>query len=232
MLAAAAFAGSSAHAATTDLVVTCDTTLARPLRAVADAFRARAGVTAHIFSTPPGLILPQLEREVQNDIVVTRLERFSRATESGIVAAGAARSVGWRNRLVLAARRGAPPSSLNAVSVAVCDPTPGSDVDGPTVLSTAGLSPKSIIGAIDTDEVLFLLASGATPVGLLHTTDLSADPALAVFAKVPDEAYPPIVYGAAVTRLASRPNPEAFVRFLADDAATVILNEHGLESWS
>jgi ABC-type molybdate transport system substrate-binding protein len=232
MLAAAAFAAANALAATTDLVVSCDTTLARPLRAVADQFRTRAGVTAHIFPTPPGLILPQLEREVQNDIVVTRFERLSRATEAGIIAPGAARSGGWRNRLVLAARHDARPASLNAVSVAVCDPTPASDFDGAAVLSTAGLWPKTIVGVIDTDEVLYLLASGVVPVGLLHATDLSADARLEVMAKVPDEAYGPIVYAAAVTRLASRPNPDAFVRFLADDEAMAVLRAHGLESWS
>ncbi len=232
MLAVAAFTASTAHAATTDLVVACDTTLARPLRAVADAFRARASVTAHIFPTSSGLILPQLEREVQNDIVVTRFERLTRATETGIIAPGAARSGGWRNRLVLAAWRDAPAVSLNAVAVAACDPTPASDIDGAAVLSTASLWPKSIVGAIDTDEVLFLLASGAAPVGLLYTTDLAADARLGVMTKVPDEAYARIVYGAAVTRLARRPNPDAFVRFLAGDEATTILRAHGLEQWS
>ncbi len=232
MLAAAAFAASAAHAATTDLVVACDTTLARPLRAVADAFRTQAAVNAHIFPTPPGLILPQLERDVQNDIVVTRLERLTRATETGIIAPGAARSGGWRTRLVLAARRDARPASLNAVAVAACDPTPASDIDGAAVLSTASLWPKTIVGAIDTDEVLYLLATGATPVGLLYATDLSADARLEVMIRVPDEASARIVYGAAVTALARRPNPDAFVRFLASDGAIAILHAHGLESWS
>src|SRR5262249_12687446 len=153
----------------------CDTTLAGPLRAVADAFRARAGVTAHIFPTSPGLILPQLEREVQNDIVVTRTDRLARATDGGIIDAGAARSGGWRNRLVLATRQDARPAALDAATVAACDPTPASDIDGAAVLSAAGLRPKSIRGAIDTDEVLFLLASGAASVGLLHATDLATD---------------------------------------------------------
>jgi molybdate transport system substrate-binding protein len=229
---AAAFAIPAARAATTDLVVCCDPTLARPLRAVAGAFRARAGVIVHIFPTSAGLILPQLERQVQNDIVVTRVERLSRAADAGIVAADAVRGGGWRNRLVIAARRDARPGSLSAVPVAVCDPTPASDIDGAAVLSMAGLRPKSIVGAIDTDEVIDLLASGAAPAGLVHATDLSADARLEVMEKVPDEAYAPIVYGAAVTRLARRPNPDAFVRFLGGDEGTAILRAHGLESGS
>lgn len=229
---AAIGAASTARAATTDLVVSCDTTLARSLRAVATAFRQRSGVTVHVFSTPPGLILPQLEREVQNDIVVTEVGRLTSATDSGIINADAARSGMWRNRLVLAARRGARPASIDTMPVAATDPTPASNLDGPGVLSTAGMLPKTIVGAIDTDEVLALIASGAAPVGLLHATDLSADPRLEVIAAVPDEAYGPIVYSAAVTRLARRPNPEAFVRFLTGGEAAAILRANGLEKWS
>jgi molybdate transport system substrate-binding protein len=231
-IAVAIAAAPAVRAATTDLVVACNTTLARPLRAVAAAFRRRSGVTAHVFSTPPGLILPQLEREVQNDIVVTEARRLASATDSGTINAGAARSGMWRNRLVLAAQRGARPASIDAVPIAACDPTPASEFDGATVLSTAGMRPKAIVGAIDTDEVLAFIASGAVPVGLLHATDLSADPRLEAISPVPDEAYGPIVYGAAVTRLARRPNPEAFVRFLAGDEAAAILRAHGLEKWS
>jgi molybdate transport system substrate-binding protein len=115
--------------------------------------------------------------------------------------------------------------------VAATDPTPASNLDGPAVLSTAGIRAKTIVGAIDTDEVLALIAAGAAPVGLLHATDLSADPGLEVVAKVPDEVYGPIVCSAAVTRLARRPNPEAFVHFLDTDEAAAILRAHGLEKW-
>jgi len=229
---AAAVAVSAARAATTDLAVSCDATLGRPLRAVAAAFRARAGVAVHIFPTASGLILPQLERAIQNDILMTRVERLSRAAETGIIAADAARSGTWRNRLVIATRQEAQPLSLNATSIAACDPTPASDIDGAAVLSTAGIFPKTIVGTIDTGEVIDLLASGAVPAGLVYATDLAGEAQLAVMTKVPNEAYAPIVYGAAVTRLARRPDPAAFVRFLDDPAAAAILRAHGLERWS
>lgn len=217
---------ATARAATTDLVVSCDTALGRPLRAAAAAFAARSGVAVRLFPTPPGLILPQLAREVQNDIVVCTLDRLSTAVRDGILAPDAVRSGNWRNRLVLAARHGEAPS-IETGAVAVSDVSPASELNGLAALTTAGLWPKRVVGAIDTDEVLFLLATGAADIGLLHTTDLT--PALQVLTPIPDAAYPPIVYAAAVTKLARRPNPDAFVRFLAGEEATALLRTHGLE---
>ena len=229
VLAAVATA-AAARAATTDLVVACDTPLARPLRAVAEAFAARSGVRVHVFRTPPGLILPQLERAVQNDIVICTLDRLSRAVEGGIVAVDAPRAGSWRNRLVLVARRETPVAAVDAGPVAVTDVSAATEFDGVAALATAGLFPQRIIGAIDTDEVLFLLATGGAASGLLHTSDLS--PELQVVRPLDDAAYPPLVYAAAVTKLARRPNPDAFIRFLAGDEATALLRAHGLEKWS
>jgi molybdate transport system substrate-binding protein len=223
-----AIAAAAARAATTDLVVACDTTLGRSLRAVGRAFRARAGVTVHIFPTPPGLILPQLKREVQNDIVVTETHRLSSAADSRIIAAIPSGNH-WRNRLVLAGRKDARSASMEGLTIAATDPTPACALDGPAVLSTAGLHPRAIIGAIDTDEVLDLITSGAAAVGLLHATDLAADNRLEVVAPIPDSTYAPIIYAAAVTRLARRPDPDAFVRFLASEDAAAILRAHRLE---
>lgn len=43
-------------------------------------------------------------------------------------------------------------------------------------------------------------------------------------------AYPPIIYAAAVTRLAQRPNPAAFVTFLSSPDGSALLGKHGLEA--
>ena len=46
-----------------------------------------------VFPTGPGLILPQLVRDIQNDIVVTQTTILDQAAQAGVVAAaGAARS--------------------------------------------------------------------------------------------------------------------------------------------
>ena len=56
-----------------DRAVNCDTTLAPALRKVVDAYKARFGGHVFVFPTGPGLILPQLVRDIQNDIVVTQV---------------------------------------------------------------------------------------------------------------------------------------------------------------
>lgn len=70
-------AAAPANAETVDLALTCDTTLAPALRKVAAAYKERSGVHVFVFPTGPGLILPQLVREIQNDIVVTPRPRSS-----------------------------------------------------------------------------------------------------------------------------------------------------------
>ena len=220
---------SGARAATTDLVLACDTTLGPAMTDAAKVFAGRSGVQIHVFPTSPGLILPQLAREVQNDIVVTQVDLLRNAVKAGLVEPGADRGH-WRNRLVLAAATGHQPAALTDGAVASSDLTPASGLDGPAVLARLGLRPALAMGALDTHEVAFQLVTGAARVGLVYLTDVRADTRLAVLAPVADSAYPPIVYAAAVTRLARRPNPDAFVTFLASPEATALLARHGLEA--
>src|ERR1700692_4214279 len=85
MLASAAVAARSGHAEVAVLSVACDTTLATALQKVAAAYRARAGVRVYVFPTGPGLILPQLRRDIQNDIVVTQVAIMEQIALAGII---------------------------------------------------------------------------------------------------------------------------------------------------
>ena len=89
---------------TVDLAVTCDTTLAPALRKAAAAYKARSGVRVFVFPTGPGLILPQLVRDIQNDIVVTQTAILDQAVQAGVVAAAVVAQ--WRNPLVIAGLQG------------------------------------------------------------------------------------------------------------------------------
>ena len=132
------------------------------------------------------------------------------------MAQGAARGA-WRNPLVLAVKRGAPPASDKPI--AVSDPTPGSDMDGPAILARLGLLPTPMLGVIDTDTVAALVLNGTARAGLLHMTDVRAHPELQVVRTVSPAVQPPIAYAAAVTKLARRPDPAGFVAFLLTDAS-------------
>src|SRR5579862_929433 len=121
-LLALAAATRPAVAANVDLSLACDTTLAPALRKVAAAYAARTGVRVFVFPTGPGLLIPQLERNIQNDILVTQLPILREALQEGIIAAmpGVPH---WNNPLVIAGRSGA---SVDGIFVA-CDATAASD---------------------------------------------------------------------------------------------------------
>jgi molybdate transport system substrate-binding protein len=220
---------SAAKAATTDIVLNCDTALAPVMTAAASRFYQRSSVRVRVFATGPGLILPQLARQIQNDLICTRRDAMDAAVSSGLVAAGASRGA-WRNRLVIGTRAGAGPAAVQG-RIAVSDPTPASDMDGPAIIDGLGLGQAAVLGVIDTDEVAFLLLRGQADAGLLHLTDIHANPGLAILRTVPDgAAAPPITYSIAVTKLARRPAPQAFVAFLMAPEGGAVLRSFGLEA--
>jgi ABC-type molybdate transport system substrate-binding protein len=227
MLAIATPARAAVNVA--DLVLACDTALGPAMRAAGNAYANLKGVRVNVFPTGPGLILPQLERQVQNDIVMTQVATLNDAIQAGVVAPGAARGA-WTNRLVIAAKRGAP--LMLDKPIAVSDPTPASDMDGPAILARLQLRPVAMLGVIDTDTVAALVLNGTARAGLLHMTDVRAHPELRVIRVVPDDIQPRITYAAAVTELARRPDPADFLDFPLTDQATALLTPLGLETSS
>jgi molybdate transport system substrate-binding protein len=225
MAAAAMTPAAGQTATTTDLAVTCDNAAAPAVIAAAKAFRDRFGVRVRVFPTAPGLILPQLERDIQNDIIVTQIGTIAQAEQQGLVAPNL-RVGAWRNRLVTAAAKD--PAGPEG-SFAVPDPTSASDIDGIAILQRLGASPTQVLGVIDTAAVAWLLTNAGARQGLLHQTEVVADQRLRVVAAVPDDAWPPILYAATVTKLARRGDPAAFVAFLGSADGLAVLRSAGLE---
>ena len=217
-----------ASAETTDLILNCDPALAGPMAAATPLFQQSHGVLVNIFPTAPGLILPQIARHIQNDMVFTRSAAITDAIAAGTIAADAPRGGQWRNRLVIARRAGATDAGGMA-RLAMTDATPGSDLDGAAIVQKLGLAHGPVLGVIDTDEVAYLLLRGQADVGLLHMTDIRANPGLEVAAVVPDDAAAPIIYSIAVTKLSRRPHPEAFIAFLLAPSGAAVLRKAGLE---
>lgn len=220
---------SPARAETTDLVLNCDTALAAPMARAAEAFRAAHGVRVNVFPTPPGLILPQIARHIQNDLVMTRASAIRQAVTEETIAADAPRGGIWRNRLVIATRAGLPALDWTTARFAVTDATPGSEIDGPAIAGAMRADAGHVLGVIDTDEVAFLLLRGEAEAGLLHQSDIQAHPGLAVLQPVPETLAPPVLYAIAVTKLSRRPDPAAFIAFLAAAEGATLLQAAGLE---
>lgn len=229
IVATLAFAATAARAETTDLVVHCDPPLAYPLRDIAVAFYFRNGVQLRIFPTAPNAIPAQLAREVQNDVVITSPEILARIGASGQLA-DFPRSAQWRNRLVVAARRGRSRKPIEQDTLAAPDPVWGGGPNGPAILAAAELRPGRLVGTFDTDEARTMLLDGEAAYALLHATELTKDleevatPGLSA----PNLATQRLAV-AAVTRSARRPNPDALLRFLATAEAGGILRANQLE---
>jgi hypothetical protein len=70
-------------------------------------------------------------------------------------------------RVVIVIRRGGNADALKA-RIAMSDPTPASDMDGPAVIQALRLAQATVLGVIDMDEIALLLASGQVGAALLH----------------------------------------------------------------
>ena len=215
---------SEAHADTTDLAVICDLTLGVPLLTAGNAFRAGTGVRIHVFPTAPGLIVPQLAREVQIDIIVAQSTVLDQADQAGLLTSSP-RGGRWSNPLVVAEATDAP-GQADAGKFAVSELRDASGIDGSALATRLGINAARILSAIDTTEVAFLLTTGAARTGLLFLTDVRAAPRLRVVRAVPDQ--PPATYAAAVTKGARRPDPAAFIAFLGTPPARQLLATAGL----
>jgi len=221
-------AGAAPDAPAGDLALACEPTIAPALTAVARAFRARSGVRVHVHPTAAHLLLPQLRRDVQNDLVMAGAELMDRAMGEGLVPQSVP-SPAWRNRLVLVARRGTSRAQPGSGPVAVPDAWPGSTLDAPALLAALGLHPERVVGGANTAETAFLVMSGAAATGIVTTTDLRAEPRLEALAQVDDAAYGPILYRIGVSSLARRADPGRFSNYLASPEAAALMTAAGLE---
>ena len=215
-----------ASAAAPDVIVYGESTLLHALLDVGARYTAQTGVPVHVFAAPPAIILAQLRHEVWNDVVVTQATWMDQAEQAGVIEKGT-RTGTWRATLVLAQASGVAPT--NDI-VAVTDPTPAATIDGPAVLAALGLHPAHVQGVANASDVAFLLDTGAAAQGLVHLTDVRADPRLSVAGPVVPTAYPPIVYAAAVSTLTHSPNAHAFLDYLHSPAATDVLRADGVET--
>lgn len=223
-----------------DIVVYCDPALRATIEHVGRLFTASNGARVNVFCAAPALMLAQIERVVQNDVLVTQATWMDEAMRRALIKPSTRIPLG-ANRLVLAVsgQATAPPLTdraairglIGAGPLAIPDPTTGTTVDSAGALARLGFSdplPFKTVGAIDTEGVAFLIRTGAVNVGLLYRTEAQAGSGLAPVALLPDKSLVP--YVAAITVLTRRPNAEAFMDFLHTPGATSRLTSAGLEA--
>ncbi len=233
--AAAVRPARAAPAAIPDVVAYCDPTLRHAITEAGRDF----GHPVHVFCAPPTLMIAQLERIVQNDVLITQPGAMDDAARRDLIVTPTRAAIGGTT-LVLAGRAGrigpvaTDPAAIAALlgedgRLAVTDPSRAATIDGAGVLAALGWSEalhSRLIGAANEGDVAFLVATGTARLGLLHMTDVRADPRLAVVTRLPKTAS--IDYDAAVSRLAKSPNAAAFVAHLREPAAIICLRDAGL----
>jgi len=214
-----------ASASAQGVVTYCDPTLAPVMRDAGATFERYSGASVFVFSAPPPLMLAQLARHVQNDVLITGAGWMDQAEQARLIQPGS-RVGSWQVRLVIARRAGNAPSNG---TFAITDATPGSTTDEPAVLAALGLKPAHLLGGVDGRDVAFLLETGAASQGILYQTDVAADPRLEVVRPIGADVAPPTHYVAAISRASHNPNARRFLDFLTTPQATTLLRAGGLE---
>jgi ABC-type molybdate transport system substrate-binding protein len=225
---AAGHAPEQAVVDTTDLALACAAPLGPVMRRAAEAFREVNGVRVHVFPIGAKLLAAQLRREVQIDLVATRLADMQELAEAQLLA-GPPFTGPWRDRLVIAGRRGTALAVAMQGTVAVPDAGTACDIDGPQILGKLGMRPQRRVGVVDTTEAAAMLLANTANGALLYLSEVRAEMLLAELAPVPEAVGPDTRVALAIAAGARRPNPQGFVQFLGTNSGRRLLSEGGLE---
>jgi hypothetical protein len=219
-------AGGTALAAIAHYPLHCDPELWPALNRAALVFLDRTGIRVYLLPTSDGLMAPQIAHVVQSDIVMTSPETLLALAAIGHDVADAPHPK-FTGRLVLAALAATSDEDARGGPIAAPDPVPGTRFNSAMVLGGMGLSRAQVQGTIDTGEAAAIGAAGGARAGLMTMMDVKATPGLRVVAA---SNLPALVYVATTTQSPRRPQPEAFVTFLASPDGAAILAAFGLEA--
>lgn len=141
------------------------------------------------------------------------------------------------NRLVLVGPARQKPAELapvlarnsGRVAMALVDAVPAG-IYGKTALTNLGL--WSLVGprVAQTDNVraaLALVATGATPLGIVYATDALAEPQVSVIATFPENSHPPIRYPAALVTGRGTEAARDLLNYLFNPEAQAVFVRHG-----
>jgi len=85
----------------------------------------------------------------------------------------------------------------------------------------------SIAQAENVRAALLLVARGEAPLGIVYSTDASAEPNVRIVATFPEDSHPPIIYPAALTKDAKNADAKAFLDFLRSAKARTSFEKQG-----
>ena len=216
-----------------EIVVYADPALRPVMSALGGQFRAARGVRVRTFCAAPGQMLGLLAHGTQDDVLITQAGPMTEAAQRGLVS-GAPRRL-WRNRLVFAARGdGTRDATFDARSLAAAlgggrlalpDASDACTIDGPALMAKLNATDKlsgRLLGAADTEDAVATLQRGEATLALCHASEVVTDAGLRIAMRVPDDAYDPIEYTAALSHAAWSRYQDPFMAWLGGDAARAV----------
>lgn len=207
------------------IVVYADPALRPVLAVLFEDFRRHHPGLPRVFAAAPTQMLGLLAHGTQADILLTQTAYMDQAQAASLIVP--ARRTLWRNRLVLAGRKGAFPAQAFAAdalarivgggAIAAPDATSAASVDGMAALQSLGVTAK-LQGTADTGDGLDMLRAGTVALALCHASELAAQGWASLVMALPDASYPPIIYQAALTTSAWSRHQQALLDYLGGDA--------------
>ncbi len=238
-LAAALLAVLPARAA--DVTVFAAASLTDTLKQIGDAYRRDTGKTVVFSFAASSALARQIEASSGADVFVSADTDWMDYLDSRGLIAHASRVNLLGNRLVLIA----PADSRSALVAKPHFDLAGALGEGRLALADpagvpAGRYAKAALTALGVwDAVagktvpaenvrmaLAYVARGEAPLGIVYATDANAESKVRVVTVFPDDAYPRIVYPAALTKEA-KPEARVFLAYLSSARAKVIFNKAG-----
>jgi molybdate transport system substrate-binding protein len=237
----ATLAGPPRAAAADRLVVFAAASLATALEDAAAAWTAETGVETALSFAGSSALARQIAQGAPADLFLSaNVAWMDRLEADGLIRPGT-----WRalvgNALVLVAH-GAPPALAIApgfdlagalgdgrLAMALVDAVPAG-IYGRQALEALGVWEAVAPRVAEADNVraaLALVARGEAPLGIVYATDAVAEPGVSVVGTFPADSHDPIVYPAAVTAESTHPEADAFLAFLASDAARPFFARQG-----
>jgi molybdate transport system substrate-binding protein len=210
------------------------------LAEIAAGFEADTGHRVALSLAGSAALARQIEAGAGADIYVSAAPVWMDALEeAGRIAPGTRTDVAG-NALVLIGPAGAAPVALTAqaltarlgggrLALGLTEAVPAGQY-ARAALEAMGLWPALAQHLVEADNVraaLALVALGAAPLGIVYASDASAEPRVAVLARIPARAHPPIAYPAALIAGRDGPAARAFLALLAGPAGQATLAAHG-----
>ena len=84
-----------------------------------------------------------------------------------------------------------------------------------------------LVRADNVRAALAFVARGEAPLGVVYATDAMAEPRVQTLATFPEDAHPPIIYGAVRVKGSTGPEGAKFLDYLAGPQAQEIFRRHG-----